>query len=184
MSATPISAKSASYSGMSIWMYSPLLNSSSSPSGSFTVNSLMNVATFSLEITSHSSFFTERALSATWIFRLSLTFTWQPRRQPSLICLRLKKPVSVGRISPPPSSTCTLHWPQLALPPQAEGRKIFSPASVAIRLLPGATSSSFLPSLISIFTLPLGVMAAFTMRRRATSTSVTTARSTIEAIIV
>ena len=80
----------------------------------------MKVATFSLEMTSHSSFLTLRALSGTAIWRLSLTLTWQPRRQPSLICLREKKPVSVGRMVPPPSRTWSLHWPQLALPPQAE----------------------------------------------------------------
>ena len=56
----------------------------------------MKVATFSLEMTSHSSFLTLRALSGTAIWRLSLTLTWQPRRQPSLICLREKKPVEAG----------------------------------------------------------------------------------------
>ena len=184
---TSMSLKYTWNAGMSIWMYSPLLNSMCSPSGSLTVNSLMKVDTFLLEITSHSSFLTESADSATCIFRLSLTLTWQPRRQPSLICLRLKNPTSVGSISPPPSNTCTLHWPQLALPPQAEGRKIFSFASVVIRLLPGVTSRTFLPSLMSIFIVPLGVIASLTTRssttrNRVTITIIATAEKTVALI--
>ena len=81
------------------------------------MNSLMKVATFSLEMTSHSSFLTLSALSGTAIWRLSLTLTWQPRRQPSLICLREKKPVSVGRMVPPPSRT----WKDLELALAAVG---------------------------------------------------------------
>ena len=169
---------------MSIWMYSPLLKSRCSPSGSLTVNSLMKVATFLLEITSHSSFLTDRADSDTCIFMSSLTLTWQPSLQPSLICLRLKNPTSVGRISPPPSSTCTLHWPQLALPPQADGRRIFSPARVLIRDEPGVTSSSFFPLLMSIFTVPLGVILSFTTRSRITRMRVTTMITATAAMIV
>ena len=155
-----------------------------SPSGSLTVNSLMKVATLWLEITSHSSFLTESADSSIWILRFSFTFTWQPSLQPSLICLRLKKPTSVGSISPPPSSTCTLHWPQLAFPPQAEGRKIFSEAREAIRELPGVTSITFLPSLMSIFTFPLGVIASFTTSRSTTRITVTIRSATAAEMIV
>ena len=154
-------------------MYSPDLNSRCSPSGRRTVNSLMKVATFLLEMTSHSSFLTLRVESGTAILRLSFTFTWQPRRIPSLICLRLKKPFSVGRISPPPSRTCTLHWPQLALPPQAEGRKILWSARVCITSPPWATSSTFLPLLMSMVTVPEGVSLALITSSSATSSSVT-----------
>ncbi len=175
-----MSAKSASYSGISIWMYSPDLKSMCSPSGSLTVNSLMKVATFSLEMTSHSSFFTLRALSGTAIWMLSFTFTWHPRRQPSLICLREKKPVSVGRMVPPPSSTCSLHWPQLALPPQAEGRKMPWSASVCMTSPPGVTSSSLVPLLMLILTVPEGVRALLIQRRRATRIRVTTVMTMME----
>ena len=34
-------------------------------------------------------------------------------------------PFSVGSMAPPPSSTSTLQTPQLPLPPQADGMKIF-----------------------------------------------------------
>ena len=69
-----------------------------------------------------------------------LTFTWQPKRQSSWICLRLKKPVSVGRISPPPSVTWHRHIPQVPPPPQAEGRKILLLLSVDNNVLPDSTS--------------------------------------------
>jgi hypothetical protein len=66
--------------GTSIWMYSPFLKSSFSPSGSCTTNSLMKVATFLLETTVHSHFFAARAEAGTSTSMSSLTLTWQERR--------------------------------------------------------------------------------------------------------
>ena len=144
----------------------------------------MKVATLWLEITSHSTFFTLSTDSGTSILRSSLTFTWQPSLQLSLICFLLKKPTSVGRMFPPPSSTLTLHCPQFALPPQAEGRKIFSSARAPIRDAPGVTSSTLFPLLMSILTVPLGVSFVFTHSRRTTRTTVTSVIVAAEAMIV
>ena len=85
-----------------------------------TLNSLMNEETFLFEITSHSHSLTPITESGTLIFMSDFTLHWHPRRQLSFICLRVKWGFSESRISPPPSSTCTLHCPQLALPPHAE----------------------------------------------------------------
>ena len=134
----------------------------------------MNVATLWLETTSHSHFLTLRADSGTTILRFSLTLTWHPNLQWSSICFLLKNPTSVGRIVPPPSSTRHLHWPQLPLPPQADGRKIFCSARVASSELPGVTSTSFWPSLMLILTFPDGVSLILMKRSSATSMSVTT----------
>ena len=82
------------------------------------------------ETTVHSHFFTPSTASGTRIFRSSLTLTWQPRRQWSLAILREMKPVSVGRMSPPPSSTWHLHMPHEPPPPQADGRNTLLLASV------------------------------------------------------
>ena len=132
----------------------------------------MNVATLWFETTSHSHFFTLSAEAGTSIDISSLIFTWQPRRHFAAICLRLKKPTSVGRISPPPSVTRHLHCPQAPLPPHADGRKIFCSASVERRFPPGVTSTILLPSLILIFTVPSGVSFVLMKRRSATSRSV------------
>ena len=144
----------------------------------------MKVATLWLEMTSHSTFLTLSTDSGTSILRSSLTLTWQPSLQLSLICFLLKNPVSVGRMFPPPSRTLTLHCPQLALPPQADGRKIFSSARAPMSELPGATSSTLLPPLMSILTVPLGVSFVLTHSSRTTRISVTTVIVATEAIIV
>ena len=141
-------------------MYPPDLNLRCSPSGSFTTNSLMKVATLLLLTTSHSHFFMPSTSSGISIFISSFTFTWQPRRHWVCCCLRVKKPVSVGRISPPPSVTRHLHIPHVPPPPHADGRKIFSALSVLRRDAPGDTSSSFSPSLIFTFTFPEGISFA------------------------
>ena len=57
-------------------------------------------------------------------------------------------------------------------------------ARVPIRFPPGVASMTFLPSLMSIVTLPLGVMAALIMRRIATRMRMTITISTIAEISV
>ncbi len=144
-----------------------------SPAGSCTLNSLMKVATLRLLTTVHSYSLMLRMLSGSFRLMSSFTFTWQPRRQPSCICLRLKWGVSVGRMLPPPFTTRHLHWPQEPLPPQAEGR--WTPASprVLIKVPPVGTVSS-LSSLIVIFTLPCGMSLARKMSSAATKSRMTT----------
>ena len=107
---------------MRICAYEPGSKSMCSPGGRATLNSLMKVATFLFEITVHSHSLTPRIDSSILSCRSFFTFTWQPRRQWSFCCLRVKCTVSVGSISPPPSSTWHLHCPHEPLPPQAEGR--------------------------------------------------------------
>ena len=144
----------------------------------------MKVATFLFEITSHSHFLTLNALSGTAICISSFTLTWQPSLQLLVICFLLKKPTSVGRIVPPPDITRHLHCPQLPLPPQADGRKIFSAANVASNEEPGVTSTTFEPSFMFIFTVPLGVSLAFAKSNNPTSIRVTTKKATTEIIII
>ena len=126
-----------------------------SPGGNATINSLMNVATFLLEITSHSHSFISSTESSTTIFMSSFTFTWQPKRQWACCSLRLKCTISVGNMLPPPVVTRTLHCPQLPFPPQAEGRCTPLLDSVARSDEPVSTSISFL-SLIFMRILPEG----------------------------
>ena len=147
-----------------------------SPLGNATMNSLMNVATFLLEITSHSHSFTPSTLSGTLMAISPFTFTWQPRRQWSCICLRLKCGVSEGKISPPPSITWHLHCPQEPLPPQAEERNTPFTDSVFSNVEPEATSSSLSPLIVS-FTLPEGTKK-FLATSRITTSRMTTTRNT------
>ena len=100
------------------------------------------------------------------------TLHWHPRRQLSFICLRVKWGFSESRISPPPSSTCTLHCPQLALPPHAEGRKMPFSLSVVINEEPCGTLMVLSP-LISMLTLPLGLRNFLATRRMTTKRSIT-----------
>ena len=151
----------ASYFGISIWMYPPLRNLRCSPSGSFTTNSLRKVEMLRFETTVHSHFLTPSTASGTWILRFSFTLTWQPRRQWSLAILREMKPVSVGRMSPPPSSTWHLHMPHEPPPPQADGRKTLLLASVASSVEPLSVRMTFSPLLMSIVTSPEEVSLAF-----------------------
>ena len=60
------------------------------PLGNCTLNSLMNVATFLLEITVHSYSFTPSTLSGTLIFMSLFTLHWHPSLQWSFISLRVK----------------------------------------------------------------------------------------------
>ena len=154
-----------------------------SPTGSCTLNSLMKVATLRLLTTVHSYSLTFRIDCGTTILRFSFTFTWQPKRQWSWICLRVKKPTSVGKIEPPPSTTRHLHWPQLPLPPQAEGRYTFCSARVLMRVLPTGTVSS-LSSLMVIFTSPLGMSLLRTQSSKATSRSTMPRKTAMLRIIV
>ena len=85
----------------------------------------MNVATLSLDRTVQLNFLMLKISSGTWIFMSFLTFTWQARRQFSFCSARVRWPTSVGRTSPPPSSTWHLHMAQVPPPPQADGRKTF-----------------------------------------------------------
>ncbi len=71
------------------------------------------------------------------------------------------KPVSVGRMSPPPSSTWHLHMPHEPPPPQAEGRNTLLLASVTSSVEPLSVVSTFSPSLMSIVTSPDDVSFAF-----------------------
>ena len=124
-----------------------------SPSGSATINSLMNVATLLFDTTVHSYSLMSSTSAGTLMSRSPFTFTWQASRQLSLISLRVKCTASVGRISPPPSVTRTLHWPQLPLPPQAEGRKTFSVARAERSGRPDSTLT-LRSSLMVTVTLP------------------------------
>ena len=100
------------------------------------MNSLMKELTFLLLMTVHSHSLTLSTDSGTFILRSPFTLHWQPRRQWSRICWRLKWGFSTSSISPPPSSTCSLHWPHDPLPPQAEGRCTPASDSVVSRLCP------------------------------------------------
>ena len=98
--------------------------------------------------------------------------------------LRVMKPVSVGRMSPPPSRTWHLHMPHEPPPPQAEGRNTLLLASVESSELPLSALMTFSPSLMSIVTSPDDVSFAFATSRIATSTSVMTRKATIAMMIV
>ena len=154
-----------------------------SPGGSCTLNSLIKVATLRLEITVHSYSLMLSIDCGTAIFRSSFTFTWHPRRQCSCICLRVKKPTSVGRMEPPPSSTRHLHCPQEPFPPHADGRYIFCSANVEIRVLPEGTVS-FLSSFIVMVTSPCGTNLALSTKSSATSRRMTTSMAMSEQSIV
>ena len=88
-----------------------------------------------------------------------------------MISRRDRCTVSVGRISPPPESTCTRHWPQLPLPPQADGRNTLLMAIVDSSEPPeGASTVRWL--LMFIATLPLCTRNRLATSSMATSTSV------------
>src|SRR5690554_7975839 len=57
-------------------------------------------------------------------------------------------------MSPPPSNTWQVHWPQVPPPPHAEDRKIFCAASVCSSLPPAGTVTVRSP-LIKMLTSPL-----------------------------
>jgi len=156
------SLNDAEYFGTSIWIYPPGSKFSSSPSGSLTTNSLINVATFLFDTTSHCHFLIPSTASGTLTFSGSLTLTWHPSLQLFCCSFLVKNPVSVGRIDPPPSITWHLHMPQVPPPPHAEGRKTPLDDNVESRVDPGETVSSL--SLIITFTSPFGVSLSFAIR--------------------
>ena len=134
----------------------------------------MKVATLRLLTTWHFHLATLK-ISAGSSMRMSrLTFTWQASRQPWRASPGEMKPVSVGRMSPPPSRTMTSHTPQAPLPPQADGMKMPLADSAPSSVLPaGVTSARLGSSLITIETSPLA-----TSLRRAPSSTATRARMT------
>ena len=71
------------------------------------------------------------------------------------------KPVSVGRMSPPPSSTWHLHMPHEPPPPQADGRKTLLSASVESSVEPLSVVMTRSPLLMSIVTSPDATSFAF-----------------------
>ncbi len=93
------------------------------------------------------------------------------------------KPVSVGRMSPPPSSTWHLHMPHEPPPPQAEGRKTLLLASVVSSVEPLSVVMTFSPSLMSIGLRPNEVSFAFAKSSSPTSRRVTTRKAMIAMII-
>ncbi len=54
------------------------------------------------------------------MFMSCLIETWHAKRSPCAASRLVICPNSVGRISPPPDLTFTLHCPQVPPPPQAE----------------------------------------------------------------
>ena len=147
-----------------------------SPLGRATLNSLMKVATLRLPITVHSHSFTPITDSGTFTSMSPFILAWHPSRQLSFISLREKCGFSESRISPPPFRICSLHCPQLAFPPQAEGRCIPCSLRVFITLSPCSTSSTLSPFTVS-FTFPLGLRYFFATSSTVTSMSIT-ARNT------
>ena len=154
-----------------------------SPLGNCTINSLMKVATFLLEITSHSHSFTPSTSSGTFTFISSFTLVWQAKRQCSFCCLREKKTFSVGRISPPPSMTCARHWPHLPPPPQADDKKMPPPCKAPSKVPPIGVSTSFSPFTVNL-TFPDGTNFALANNNAPTRIIVTTRNTTALAMIV
>ena len=142
-----------------------------SPLGNATINSLINVATFLLLITSHSHSLTPNTSSGTWTTISSFTLHWQAKRQWSFTCLREKKPFSVGRISPPPSITWARHWPHLPPPPQAEDKKMPPLCSAPSKVPPIGVSISFSPLTFKL-TFPEGTNFALANKSKPTKISV------------
>ena len=116
----------------------------------------MNVATLAFERTLHC----QRRMSNTSAgisMRMScFTLTWQDRRTPPRTSPRSRWLSSVGSTAPPPSSTVTLHTPQLPLPPQADGTNRLLAASVPSSVLPVRVHSARCgSSLMVMFTSPV-----------------------------
>ena len=110
----------------------------------------MKVATFSLERTVHSHFFTPKTSSGTSISMSCLTATWQDRRSPQDASRLVICDSSVGRIEPPPEWMRTRHCAQVPPPPQAEGTKSFSAARVWSSLPPAGTEMVFSPLMVML----------------------------------
>ncbi len=99
----------------------------------------MNVATFSFERTLHSHLRTPKTSRGTSTFIGCLTATWQARRVPAAASRLVTCEASVGSSEPPPSSTFTLHCPQVPPPPQAEETYSSASASAPSSLPPTGT---------------------------------------------
>ena len=153
------------------------------PLGSCTMNSLMKVATFLFEITSHSYSFTPKTSSGTFTCMSSFTFVWQAKRQCSFCCLREKKTFSVGRISPPPSSTWARHCPHFPPPPQADERKMPPACNELNNVPPIGVSISFSPFTVSL-TFPDGTNFALAYNNAPTSIIVTIRNTTVPLMMV
>ena len=138
----------------------------------------MKLDTFLLLTTVHSHSFTPSTLSGTLTCKSPLTLHWQPSRQWSFTSFREKWERSESSISPPPSTTCSLHCPQLAFPPQADGKKMPFSLRVAITLLPWSTVSSLSP-LTVIRTLPLGERYFLATSRITTSSKMMSRKTTM-----
>ena len=133
------------------------------------MSSLMKVETLLFERTVACHFLTEKISGGISICISCLTGHWQARRVPSFTSLRVMWPSSVGRMSPPPFRTRTLHWPQVPPPPHAEGTKMFTLASVWRSLPPVGTETALLASsLMLMVTFPDGIKRAFAERMTAT----------------
>ncbi len=140
------------------------------PKGSSRMSSLMKVATLWFEWTLQVHSRTWKISAGTSISMFCLTLTWQERRQPSRARPRLMYESSVGSMAPPPSFTVTLHTPQLPLPPQAEGMKIFCSASAPSSVPPARVRSGLsLSPLMMMNTSPLVTSLALVTKMTATS---------------
>ncbi len=91
----------------------------------------------------HSHFLTPKIDSSISTFISVLTETWQASLSPSRASFLVIWLVSVGRISPPPSKTLTLHCPQVPPPPHALGTKISALPRAFKSFEPAASVKSF-----------------------------------------
>ena len=126
-----------------------------------------------LETTSHSHFLTPKTSCGILIFRSSFTLTWQANLHFSFCSFRVKNPVSVGRMEPPPSSIWQRHMPQVPPPPHAEGSRILLLLRVVRSVFPGSVTISRSPSFMFIFTSPDGVSFFLAKSKIATSRTIT-----------
>src|SRR5690606_18512800 len=118
------------------------------------------------------------------IFMSCFTLTWQDNRTLFCCSVRLRWPTSVGRTSPPPSSTTHLHSPQVPPPPQAEGRNIFWLLKVLIRVEPPETTKGFFSSLLmTILTSPEVTSLDCANNNIKTSSNIIRVNATTEVII-
>src|SRR5690606_23991160 len=112
------------------------------------------------------------------------TFTWQDNLTLFCCSARDRWPTSVGRTSPPPSSTTHLHSPQVPPPPQAEGRKIFWALKVLIRVDPPETTNGLVSSpLMMILTSPEVTSLDWANNNIKTSSRMINVNATIEVMI-
>src|SRR5690606_20524738 len=151
-------------------MYPPARKGTASPSGRSSTSSLMKVATFSFDRTVHVHCRAENTEGGISIWMSSLSFTWHERRTPMRASMREMCDFSVGSMAPPPSSTRTVHTPQLPFPPQAEGMKTSCAASVFSSVPPArAVMARSGSSLIRLVTSPEATRRDLAKSRSTTS---------------